>query len=102
MILRYTPEAIRDISALSDYISENLANPAAAFRIKKSLLDTCSLLKTQPLMGGSAAEKLGYDTDLRYFVCEKQYIFYRVEPEVISVARVISARQDVIRVLFSK
>ena len=102
MRLRFTPKAIEDISELSDYIAGNLSNPTAALRIKESLLRTCSLLKTQPYMGGSVAEKTGYETELRFFVCEKHYIVYLVEEDVISVARVINGRQDFIRILFGE
>ena len=102
MILRFTPEAIRDIAAFCDYVAGSLNNPTAATRIKTSLLHTCSLLKEQPYMGGAVQENTGQKTDLRYFVCEKQFIFYSVEKDTVSVARVISARQDAVRVLFQE
>lgn len=51
MILRYTPEAIRDLQALRGYIGKTLGNPKAADRIAKQILDTCSQLKQYPQLG---------------------------------------------------
>ena len=79
MKFRYAPEAIRDLQRMNDYISNTLRNPAAANRIKKSILEACSTLKQQPFMGGSVREKIGHETDLRFLVREKYLIFYTVD-----------------------
>ncbi len=102
MKLRFTPEAIRDIQSVSDYITNKLGNPSAAARIKKSILKSCSLLKNQPLMGGSVAEKTGRETDLRYHICEEHLIFYRALEKEILIARVLSGRMDYISILFGQ
>ena len=100
MKLKYTPEAIRDLQSISNYISEVLFNPAAASRIKKRILKACVSLKQQPMMGGPVKAKTGYETDLRFLVCEKHLIFYRPEEEEISVSRIIDGRMDYISILF--
>ncbi|SHK01594.1 type II toxin-antitoxin system RelE/ParE family toxin [Desulforamulus aeronauticus] len=100
MKIRYTPKALKDLQEMSDYISNVLYNPQAAASIKKSILDTCGHLKVQPFLGVSVQEKTGYETDLRFLVCEKHLAFYRVENDYISIARIINGKQDYLRILF--
>ena len=102
MTVRYTPEAIRDLQELRQYISKTLGNPKAAARIVKTILDACSRLKQHPQMGASLESKIGKPTDLRYLICEKRIAFYRVDGETISVARIIDGRQDYLHILFQE
>lgn len=101
MTIRYTPEAIRDLQELRRYISKTLSNPKAAARISKGILDSCAKLKQQPQLGMSLEAKIGTSTDLRYLIYEKHIAFYRIDGDVISVARIIDGRQDYLRILFS-
>ena len=101
MTIRYTPVAIRDLQELRQYISKVLNNPKAAARIAKGILDSCAKLKQHPQFGMSLEAKIGQTTDLRYLICEKHIAFYRIDGNVISVARIIDGRQDYLRILFS-
>lgn len=100
MTVRYTPEAIRDLQALRGYIGKNLSNPKAAGRIVKLILDTCSQLKNHPLLGASVEAKTGHFTGLRFVICEKWLAFYRMDEDIISVARILDGRQDYLHILF--
>ena len=100
MTIRYTPEAVRDLQELRQYISKVLNNPKAATRISKGILDSCARLKQYPHLGMSLEAKIGISTDLRYLICEKHIAFYRIDDNVISVARIIDGRQDYLRILF--
>lgn len=102
MKLRYTPEAVSDLREIRDYIQSALHNPNAAKRISKAVLDACSTLKQFPELGVSIEAKTGFETDLRMLVCENQIAIYRVDAEadIVSVARIVNARQDYIRLLF--
>lgn len=99
MRLRYTPEAKQDLLALQDYIANTLYNSPAAERIVRSITASCSKLKQYPKMGTSMKEKTGYDTDLRLTICKHHVVVYRLDNDVISVARILNERQDYIRVL---
>ena len=100
MTVRYTPEAVRDLQELRRYISKTLCNPKAAARISKGILDSCVRLKQYPQLGISLEAKVGTSTDLRYLICEKHIAFYRIDGDVISVARILDGRQDYLRILF--
>ena len=99
MIIKYTPAAIVDLQELKAYISKTLHNPKAAKRIIKSIMDHCSNLKTHPQLGMSLAAKTGVETDLRYLVCEQHLAMYRVEGDLILVARILDGRTDYMKVL---
>lgn len=102
MKLRYTPEAIRDLREIQGYIRTVLQNPAAAKRIGKHILDTCAILKDQPKAGASLGSKTNEKTDLRFLISEKYMIFYRVEKNTVSVARILDGRQDYLQLLFGE
>lgn len=102
MKLRYTPEAIDDLRKIMGYIKDVLKNPSAAKRIGTTILDSCSILKSQPKAGYSVKAKVGLETDLRVLICEKYLIFYRIEKQVVSIARIFDGRQDYLQLLFGK
>lgn len=104
MKLRYTPEAVSDLQEIKRYIKNTLHNPTAALRISKAILAACSSLKSFPKMGMSIKSKTGFETDLRMLICESWVAVYRIEDEsgMISVARIMDARQDYMRILFGE
>ena len=104
MKLRYTPEAISNLQEIKRYIKNTLHNPTAALRISKAILAACSSLKSFPKMGMSIKSKTGFETDFRMLICESWVAVYRIEDEsgMISVARIMDARQDYMRILFGE
>lgn len=100
MRIKYTPAAIADLQEMKDYVSKTLHNPKAANRITKSIMDHCANLKEHPQLGMSLAAKTGEDTDLRYLVCEQHLAMYRVEGDLILIARILDGRTDYMKVLF--
>lgn len=99
MNLKYTPEAIADLRNLQRYISEILQNPIAADHVVRRILDECAQLKAFPQMGLSVQEKTGYATDLRMQICGNYLAVYRIDGSDILIARIVSARQDYMRIL---
>ncbi len=102
MKLQYTPESIDDLRRITVYIKNVLKNPSAAKRIGTKILDNCSILKSQPKAGYSVKAKVGLDTDLRILICERYLIFYRVEKQTVSIARILDDRQDYLQLLFGE
>lgn len=100
MKLRYTPEARADIRRLHERIAGILGNPTAAERLIGEIIHACAKLKRFPLMGMELSGKTGRKTDLRFLVCEKQIIFYRVSGDHISVTRVIDGRSNYLQIIF--
>lgn len=100
MKLKYTPEAIRDLQETRDYIGKVLHNPKAAKRIIESILEQCESLKEYPNLGISFCGRLDEETDLRYLICERQLVFYRIAEDRILVVRILDGRTDYLKILF--
>ncbi len=97
MKLRYTPEAVRDLEEIRDYIVTVLRNPIAAKRITKMILENCGTLKQFPESGVSLSVTTGYETTLRMLVCENYVAVYRIDENAVSIARIINSRQNYMR-----
>lgn len=65
-------------------------------RITKSF----RILQNFPAAGTSLEAKTGYSTDYRMLVSENYFVFYRVNGDVVSIVRVLNARQDYLHILF--
>lgn len=98
--LRYTPEARLDIKSIQQYVTQDLGNSIAANRIISKLFKCCSNLTRNPMLGMRLSAKTGRETDLRYIICEKYLVFYRVDETTISVIRILDGRMDYLRILF--
>ncbi len=98
--VRLTPEAVRDLAEIRRYIAKELGNPIAAQNVVGRITANLRLLERHALAGPSVEALTGHATDLRILVCGKHIAVYRVEGSTVSVARIINARQDYIRVLF--
>ena len=98
--VRLTPEAVRDLTEIHRYIAGEMGNPSAARRIVGSITENLRLLERHALAGPSVEALTGHPTDLRILVCGKYIAIYHAEGNTVSVARIVNARQDYIRVLF--
>lgn len=99
MILRYTPEAIADLTDTKTYIRKTLHNVKAANRITKSILENCASLKAFPQSGTMLEALTGQPSDIRYIVAENHLIFYRVEDGYILISRILDGRTDCLKAL---
>ncbi len=102
MTIRYTPEAMNDLRETKVYIRKVPKNPKAAARISRAILDACARLKEHPQLGISLEARTGQNSDLRYLVIEKYIALYRIDGNVISVARILDGRQDYMHILFGE
>jgi plasmid stabilization system protein ParE len=94
-----SPIAQEDLLRTKQYIEE-------AFGAKKAndIITTivASLSKFQefPLLGRPLSNLIDVPTDYMYFVIEKNYVFYRLEENVVKIIRILSTRQDFMSILF--
>lgn len=100
--LQLTPQAVNDLAEIKKYISEDLLNPSAATNIVRRITQKLRILQNHAEAGPSIEAITGHTTDLRMLVCDKHIAIYRVNGSVVSVARIINAKQDYIRVLFGE
>ncbi|MBQ2763731.1 MAG: type II toxin-antitoxin system RelE/ParE family toxin [Firmicutes bacterium] len=100
--IRLTPKAFQDLKEIKTYIAVELQNPQAAMGIVSKITKSLKILEEHPLAGPSVEAKTGFSSDLRILVCAQYIAIYRVENDFISVARIINAKQDYIRILFGE
>ena len=100
--LQLTPEAVRDLAEIKRYIANDLGNPTAAIRVIGRITQNLRILQNHAEAGPSVEAITGNTTDLRMLVCDKYIAIYRINGKVVSVARIINARQDYMRVLFGE
>ena len=93
--------AIDDINAACGYIRDVLKNRSAALKLVSAIYETATLLEDNPYLGAALSGKYPVETDLRFLIVSKQFIFYRVvEDDHIEVTRVLDGRQDYMTILF--
>ena len=98
--VRLTPEAVRDLAEIKRYISKELGNPIAAQRVTSNITSTLRILEQHSMAGPSVEALTGHTSGLRLLNCGQYIAIYRVDGEIISVARIIHGHQDYMRVLF--
>lgn len=100
MKLLYRPAAIEDIESAADYIENRLKNPAAAEKLKTTLVKKIALLKDNPCMGRKLSDKLEIESDYRFIIINKQIVFYEIHHDHIEIVRILDGRTDYMSRLF--
>ena len=101
MKLFFKKTAVDDIQASASYIAEKLHNQSAAKKLAAMIFHAAMLLEENPQMGATLAGKYPVETDLRFLIVLKHFVFYRIiNNEQIEVTRVLDGRQDYMSILF--
>ncbi len=100
--IRVNPIALKDLMSIKEYITEELDSPDAALKIVKKIVDSYEKLRDFPGMGISLNSKIDIPTDYRFLVSEEYIIFYKLEGEYVSIYRILNARMDYLKVLFTE
>ena len=85
---------------IRQYIAYELKNKTAALHVVHGITKELRILQCYAEAGPSVEALTGYPTDLRILVCGQHIALYRAEGNTVSVARVLNAKQDYLRVLF--
>ena len=98
--VKFSPEALRDLDEIYDYIANVLKSPDAADNTVNKILDKTDLLSDNPEIG----TQLFFENDLfsgyRYMVSDNYLAFYRITTESVFVDRVIYGKRDYMKILF--
>ena len=96
--LRISPEAVRDIESIRDYIQED--NPEAADRVEQELVDAIRQLAEWPGKGHIRLELAS--SDVHFWPVRSYLIIYRVRHAEVGIIRVLHGAQDIASILGSK
>ena len=99
--LKFSPEALRDLDKIYDYISNTLNSPVAADHTVNKILGKTDFLAENPEIG----TQLFFENDLysgyRYMVSDNYLVFYRISGDSVYVDRVIYGKRAYMKLLFS-
>ena len=76
--LNISPAALNDLHEISDYITHDLENQAAAKRVINQILDKIAQLVDFPQMGTNLSSLTEIDSDYRFLLCGHYLAFYRI------------------------
>lgn len=98
--IKYSPEALKDLDEIWEYILLELANPDAAEDVVNRMLDTIEALEDFPERGALLSSVAEVESDYRFVLSGNYMAFYRVEEKTVWVDRVLYQARDYLRVLF--
>lgn len=100
--IRYSPEALRDLDEIWDYILTELCNPSAAKNTVGSIQDSINQLANFPEMGALLSSVTSVVSDYRFLVTGNYMTFYRIAGADVYVDRILYGRRNYLRILFGE
>ncbi|MCD8340661.1 MAG: type II toxin-antitoxin system RelE/ParE family toxin [Clostridiales bacterium] len=100
--LHYSPDALRDLDEIWEYIQMELSNPSAAANVVNGILDTLDRLEDFAEMGAPLSSVADVESNYRFIQSGNYLAFYRPEGTDIYIDRILYGRRDYLRILFDK
>lgn len=97
--VEYSPKALEDLQRIRAYIIENFGVDVAQKALGK-ITASVRRLEEYPVLGVALGRLLDVPTDYMYIFIERNYVFYRIEGNIVQIVRVLNERQDFIQILF--
>ena len=94
-----TPEALNDIDGIKQHIAAEFGTDSANKIIKAIFKDIKRLVK-YPDTDIKLFERFGIETDYKCIYSNKNYVFYRLEGDIVRIIRVLNEKRDFLYVLF--
>lgn len=97
--LIYAPKALDDLQEVKAYVAKQFGGDTAKACIKE-ITSTARQLETFPEEGPCLEDLIEYPTDYHYLVVKPNYIFYRIEGDIVRIIRILNEKQDFLQILF--
>ncbi|MBE5791911.1 MAG: type II toxin-antitoxin system RelE/ParE family toxin [Clostridia bacterium] len=97
--LKYSPEALKDLDEIWDYIYSDLCNPDAADHTVDAILVKTESLREFPFSGAPLDTISRIHSDYRFVPANNFLAFYRVQDGVVYIDRILYGRRDCLRTL---
>lgn len=97
--IMYAPRALEDLQGIKTYISVNFGKDKAKDCVQK-LTKAVRQLEKFPEEGLRLEELVNYSTVFYYLVVKPNYIFYRIEEDMVRIIRILNEKQDFLQILF--
>ena len=99
--LHYSKLALNDLDEIWDYLVTEGCSLDIVENVVNKILDTTALLENFAELGARLGND-NFETDYRYIIVNKYFVFYRVVGKTIHIDRIISSRRDFMRILFGQ
>lgn len=97
----YSPEAMNDLDEIWEYIYSETLDKQISNRMINKILDAVDTLKDFSDVGAKLSGITDIKCDYRFLVVEKYLVFYRTIEQTVYIDRVLSSRQNYLKILFS-
>ncbi len=96
----YSPEFLKDLFSIEEYIKTQFCDPEAAERIVNGIVDATQILKEYPESGAKVYLPGGLDSGYRFVLFHEYLAVYMIRNEDVYISRVVHEKQDYLSVLF--
>ena len=97
--VEYSPKVLEDLQRIKEYIKRNFGVDVAQNAISK-ITTSIRRLMEYPLLGVALGGMIDVPTDYMYIFIERNYVFYRIEGNLVKIVRVLNEQQDYMRIFF--
>lgn len=97
--VEYSPQALNDFQNIKRYIAHEFGD-AVAKRIIQKMTKDIRRLEIYPTSGSMLSSIIEVPTDYYYLYSKKNYVFYRIEMEVVKIIRILNEKQEYVQILF--
>ena len=98
--LHYSPQALKDLDEIFDYIFTDKQNPIAARNTIEGIKNSIAELKTLDNIGVKVRLPGGLETPYRFIQYNNYLTFYRQIEKDVYIDRIIYGKRDYIKLLF--
>lgn len=97
--LIYAPKALDDLQGVKTYITNQFDSDRANVCVRE-ITSAARQLEKFPEEGLRLGDLIEYSTDYHYLVVKPNYIFYRIEDDIVRIIRILNEKQDFLQILF--
>ena len=98
--LHYSPQALKDLDEIFDYIFTDKQNPIAARNTIEGIKNSIAELKTLDNIGVKVRFPGGLETPYHFIKYNNYLTFYRQIEKDVYIDRIIYGKRDYIKILF--
>lgn len=92
-------QVVRDLNEIERYLVGWGTYQSTIDQFVEHIYQSIEQLQVHPFSGVSLNHKTPIPTKIRYLVVDNYLIFYQVNDEVVSVIRILSEKQEYLRIL---
>lgn len=97
--VKYTPKALEDLQMVKSYIAGQFGTDIAKKGVQM-ITAAVRQLERFPEEGPRLQKLIDYPTEYHYLVVKQNYIFYRIEGDLVRIIRILNEKQDFLQILF--